>query len=314
MLSNKELQETICLLDDNIELWQKPDANNNIVLENNVMYMIKNGIVIRTVEFDHDNFKQMVECVNDYNKNPFSSKYICYSPLDADRYKKYWNKQYKIDFPNFMAVFLAILLVTKRVPNCSDCINVALNTYTEIVPENEMINRAPFYNKIYNDRENINLWVGSKEIGYAINEVRRFKEKYLPYCTGIPFNEFTVEQYSNRIFKTYGSGVRDIYLPIRSTKYDLKVFYSWMADFGGIDCIINDSIPGYGIVNSRSASYFIKDKQLYRHYHLDQTIGIVLAANAIGKNGLFVIPDEKIIEVKDTVLNKEITSFVKIIY
>ena len=287
----------------------KPNKQNDLFLKDGFLCLMVNGQTIQRLKIDSDDMKQQLEKV-EYVKNTFNSSDVKYSPFEADREsaKSYWKQNYNhIDFPKFISVVLFSMLITKKVPDVIDCCNIYLTTYTEIVPDGQAIDRSKYMTNVSKDRLNVGNMVLYTDGRKMKNHVRRFKKEYLQYVKGLPFNEFTTEHSCNRIYKVYGSAVRDIYTVLRLNDFGINTYYSLYDDLGGIDGII-ENIPYYGYTKTGAGNDFRNKKLSERHPELDANLGIALRKSVSGNGGVYIVPDKILEKVATAVKNNEVKS------
>lgn len=315
MLTMDEIKKVASLIDKYECIANNNCKNGDIEIRNSEMYFIVNGELLEMRKLDSDDIKKQLETI-EYKENVFSSTDVRYSPFEADKMnnKIVWLKDYKwIRFPYFLPIIHFSVLATGKVPDIIDFCKIYLLVYTETVPQKELINdRNQYYTKKYSDRENICNDIQYTDGQILKNKILRFKKKYLKYVKNLPFNEFTTEQLCSRIFKLYGSCIRNFYHALRFNKFGKKTYYSMRQDMSGIGGYIDD-IPYYGNIDSENAGQFWSNKVGGKNQNLEH-IGIKLKQGVSRKQGLYIISDDRILEIVKMIDEKLIDRFVEIEY
>ena len=277
----------------------RPTPESNIHIKNNRVELIVDGTpkarkAISTAEID-------VEAI-EYNKNVFNSIDVRYSPMEADREKNWplWKDPYRnIDFPKLIPLPLMCWMILGKWPDVMDLCKLYALSYTEPVPEGENIdNRGALFTDSKNAKfTNIGTILTYTDGTFARNKVIRFKKEYEQYLKSFPCNEFTTEQLFSRIYKAYGSCVRDPYTIVRAVELGASAEYDTYLDIvGGMDGII-EGIPYYGYVETDVSKAFRKIKQDTRHTNLPQDKGIALEKCDEKRNGVYIIKDVDLMNV-----------------
>ena len=294
-LTMQKLVEIAKVVEQYTEVVNKPDKDNNIMIIDGKIRFIYSGKIIK--ERDYSTVQMMLDRIA-YDKNVFDSSDIEMSPLAADKKKGNWDKYYKCDFMKFMPQILLTILFFGIVPDMLEAAQITALAYTEIVQDKQ---RLPDRNKKLKISD-----ITYKNIGAVIcfsdgrkitNHLLRFKDKYADYIKTLPYNEFTTEMLFNRIFKVFGSCIRDIYNPLRL--YELKqknVVYSLYADLDGIDMMVNN-VPVYAYSNTVYGTSMRSVKVMARHPHLRKDIGINIVKSVENKDGLHLFSDELLLDV-----------------
>ena len=127
------------------------------------------------------------------------------------------------------------------------------------------------------------------------NALIKFKQKYFQSSvSGLPLNEFSIEHMCFRVYKVYGSIMRDIYHAVFFNTYDnISASYSYYEDLNGVDLFLNN-IPIYAYTDTSSAIEFAKEKNQYRHKNLP--FGIILQKTIYEKKltGFYFVKDKTI--------------------
>ena len=328
--TNKQLITLSSAIETCFHICNKPDKSNNIEIKNNVISLILNDSIIFQKELDVISLKEKLQKIS-YHKNIFQQKDSPFNPLEADRKenKIVWRKDYKgIDFPKFIPIILFSLLIIGEIPSIIDFCKIYMLSYIEPVPKNELIsNRLSLYDESFikhkNDRERIDqiIYYNESTLSYQIkNSLIRFKPKYLSYIHNLPINEFSTEHLCSRIYKMYGSIVRDIYNPLYFSLFNIDSYYSLYYDLSGIDLFLNN-IPVYAYTDTSSGHEFRAKKISQRHPELKSNFCIILEKNIHNNissektNGLYLINEDvanNIINVVQEYKNKELDKFIKI--
>lgn len=317
-MTNKEIDKIIETLKNNLEIANRPNAMNNIIIKDNTVSMIKDGVEVERRILHIDSIKNKADNMI-YGRNIFENIDAKYSPLEADRNNNHyiWKREYRgIDFPKMMSVMLFSLLVAGELPTIFELFKIYSLTYTEVLnPIHSDITRFELYNvPKENDRKRLGavMYFENKKI---TNKLLRFKEDSLVFVKGLPINEFTTEQLFCRIYKCYGSLVRDIYAALYFNKLGAETYYDYAYDINGIDCMVN-GIFVFAYTNTRSAKEFRKRKMNERHPELGE-VGIALETDfRKGKtNKIHLINEtaaQKVIQSADALRNKKLMGIVKI--
>lgn len=309
MYTAQETLQVVKTLQTYHDVANRPNKRNDISINNQNLTLKKNSKILYQKKINSETIRKQLEKV-EYKKNVFNSSDVTYSPFEADRLsaKSLWKKNYNnIDFPKFISVVLISLMVTEKMPDIIDCCNIYLMAYTEVVPDGQAIDRTSYMTDGFDDRKSVGQKITYTDGKKITNQVRRFKKEYIGYVKGLPFNEFTTEQLCNRIYKVYGSAVRDVYTMIRLNDFGVDTYYSLLDDLHGIDGIIG-GIPYYGYTKTGAGNDFRKKKLTERHPELNAELGIALQKSVQGKGGVYIVSDKVLETVAQAVLNKEIDS------
>ena len=311
MLTMNEIKAVADAVERHAELLNKPTFDNKIEIFDSKVKIIKNGKVlfekpIATKDMNLENIE--------YRYNPFNSPDIAYSPFEADRSSNfvYWQQKYtKINFPAFIPIPLITWLALGKLPDIVDFCKIYLMAYTEVVTKDKYLDRRQFYateTNVYSNVKNTLTYTDGQTLQ---NHLIRFKDKYVPYLKNFPINQFTTEQLCNRIYKIYGSVIRDPYNMIRMREFGAKTVYDTYLDIvQGVDGIIED-IPYYGY-SQTSASYDFREiKVNERHKNLDSTKGIVLEKKNKNTGGVYVMEDIAFITIISDIKKGKIEGIVK---
>ena len=240
----------------------------------------------------------------DYGKNLFFSYDTIHSPFEADRNKymglRIWrNNWVKIDFAKFMPLMFGFLHECGRLPTFAEFSQIFLELYTEVVPKDERKTEEffkpyfirDFYGWQFEKQNNKRLYHGDTYI--CDNEVIRFKKELVDNkaVNNLPFNEFTVEVLLQRIFKAFGSCLRDVYNVVRfHERSGRKTFYSLNQDYGGVDLLVDDKYKIACYSWTKAGMKFADIKQEIRHKNLNCTICWVV--DVFAEDGVVLISDE----------------------
>ena len=139
----EEIKAVSSVIEEYFYICNKTDKLNNIEIKNNVISLIKDGLVVMQKEINitelRDKLKQTV-----YQKNVFKGNDAIFNPLEADRKenKFVWKKDYnKINFPKFIPIILFSLLVTGEIPSIIDFCKIYMLSYTEMIPKDEITDK-----------------------------------------------------------------------------------------------------------------------------------------------------------------------------
>lgn len=311
--TDNQIKEIASLVEKYVDVFEHPDKNNNIIIENNLISIIKDGKTVCSKRINPHDLKNQIEQITYGEENIFKNNNSPFSPLDADRKenKIVWKKNYnKINFPKFIPVFLLSLLLTDKIPSVIDFCYIYANAYTEPIPYDEISdNRLSLYREIFinnkNDHERLDK-ITQIDNQSMINILIRFKDKYYKnYIYGLPINEFSLEHLAYRIYKVYGSIVRDVFNALYISTFDLSIqtSYSLNKDLNGVDLYVNE-IPIYAFTKTSEGDYFSKIKKNNRH---KLKFGIRLIADLSNKkSGIYLITDDAVNQIIDIVKNKTI--------
>ena len=314
-MTNREIEYISQLIDRYYRIANIPNKLNNIVIEGNVISIIENGNILYKRELDVKDIKVNLDNIH-YSKNVFIQSDYIYSPFEADKkaHKKYWKFDYNhIDFPKFLSVLLFSLLAVGKIPTIMEFCKIYMLAYTEAISPN---NSNPMRFSLYaipnvNDRSRIGQKIVFTDGQVLPNNLLRFKEKYKVFLSDFPINEVTTEHLCSRIYKVYGSAVRDIYNVLFFNEIGVKSYYDFLTDLQGIDLMI-EGIPVFSYVDSENGLDFRQKKVQERHPHLAD-FGIALEKKVYSetKGGLYLINEDsatKVInavnELKDSAVKK----------
>lgn len=311
MLTDNEIKAVADAVERFAELLNRPTFDNKIEIIDGKVRLIKNGAVLfeRTISTKDLNLSTV-----EYKYNSFNSADIAFSPFEADRSENFsnWNQTYnKINFPAFIPIPLLTWLAIGKLPDIVDFCKIYLLAYTEVVTRSKAIDWRPFYHTsqdVYSNAKNTLTYTDGRTLN---NHIIRFKEQYVQYLKGFPINQFTTEQVCNRIYKVYGSCIRDPYNMIRMREFGAKTVYDTYLDIvQGVDGII-DNIPYYGY-SKTSASYDFREiKVSERHKNLNPNLGIVLEKKNNKTGGVYIMEDVAFITIMSDIKKGKINGIVK---
>ena len=319
-MTEKEIKCVIGLLEKYHKIANKPDDLNNIVINGRVISIIQDGKELYKQDLDIVSIKETLDNVK-FNGNVFSNSDSLYNPFEADREENsfIWREKYNnIGFPCFISVFLFTLLAFGKIPSLLEFCDIYIETYTEILkPDRCYPHRLSLYSiPCVNDRNRL-----GEEVVYEgkvfHNDLRRFKTKYVGYLKGFPLNEFTTEHICSRIYKTYGSFVRDIYHTLYFDSLSQRAYYNFLDDLEGIDLMLND-IPVFAYVSSKISKEFREKKIKERHPNL-ANIGIALEKDigAEKNGGVYLIDNvaaNKAIEISNELKRRGLQKIIRLPY
>lgn len=305
----EEIQVVACLLEKYAEIMNNPTADNKIELRDKSVRIIKDGIVL--AEKPISTQKMQLETV-EYSKNVFTSSDIHYSPFEADRAinVQYWKNSYsKINFPLLMPIPLISWLALEKIPDVIDFCKIYLLAYTEPVTKTSYINPRDFYSTDVNVYSNVGSMIKYTDGQEITNRLVRFKLRYLKYTHGFPINQFTTEQVCNRIYKAYGSCVRDPYNMLRMSEFGAKTAYDTYMDF--VLCIDGKvgNIPYHGFSKTHAAETFRKKKVEERHKTDVAKKGIILVQDGADFAGVYLASDVVLLQIMSDVLMQKLDDF-----
>ena len=267
MLTTTEIRAVKDFITAHHDIFNAPTATRNIKIVSDKITMFDGMDVIAERVLDIKTISDDMMKIP-YQKNSFAVDNE-FNPLEADRknYYAYWNKKYtRINVPFFMSVALASLLVLGKIPDIIDFAKIYMLTYTTTVRES--INDGSVYGVPFRPRKMLGESVfaeGSK----ITNKLIKFNKLAMNYVSGLPINEFTTFDICSRIYKVYGSVIRDISNPIRIGQFTENVEYGFYEDLEGIDMMVNNT-PVFVFVRSDAGLEFRVKKMLARHPHLSQ--------------------------------------------
>ena len=302
----EEIQVVACLLEKYADIINTPNIDNKIEIVDKTVRIIKDGKVLAEKPITTDAM-QLSDV--EYVRNVFNSNDIAYSPLEADREEnhKYWKKKYgKINVPMFIPIPLVSWLALGKIPDIVDFCKIYLLAYTEPVTKSTYIQPDVVYATDVNIYSNVGKTLTYTDGQILKNRVLRYKRRYLKYVSGLPINQFTTEQICCRIYKLYGSCIRDPYNMIRMSELGAKTVYDTYLDFvQGVDGIINN-VPYYGYSKTQ-ASYDFRDiKVNERHKDLNPDKGIVIIKKGENKNGVYLTNDFVFVKILSEIQKKKI--------
>lgn len=276
-MTDKEIQNISSLLYKYHVIANSPNNKNNIVIENNKISIIIDGKSSFVRKLDYSDFMQQVSNCNYFYKNIFKQEDFKYNPLEADRDEnyKYWCEKNKyINFPKFISVLLFSLLYCGKIPSIIDFYRIYMNTYTNVLNATSPF-RYIYYSETVRpeiisglDRIRVNKNIVLPDGNILINRLLGFKAEFeIEYVKNLPLNEFTTEHLCSRIYKLYGSIIRDVHMPLYFNMLGCKCHYNFLSDLNGIDLFI-DNVPVYAYTRTRNGEEFRKDKKDNRHNNL----------------------------------------------
>ncbi len=285
--------------------------NGNIVIHNDTICLLNGqNEVLMSRKLNSNVLKAQIGTIV-YKTNIFRGKDARWSPFEHDDAK---NSKYivggvkkGIDFPKFASVVMSTLLLYGVFPTFIEFGKIYSLAYTQCVSEADA--------KIDFDKYLVGFDGEWKDIGKEIvypdgavikNKVLRFTDKVWDngHASNFTFNQFTTEMLFCRLFKAYGSIVRDPYHVLRMftlTNFDSE--YSIRKDYGGSDGNISECcIRAY--TNSARAHYFGYKKVTERHRHLDDN-RVELLIDVQHLSDLKVLSDETLIAIGNQIKNKK---------
>lgn len=318
-MDEKEIMKVAGLLNKYYRIANIPNELNNIIIKGNIISIKENGVEIFKRELFVDKLKEDLEQMN-YMKNVFSnSEDSIYNPFEADREEnKYiWKYDYNhIDFPKFISVLLFSLLAVGKIPSIIEFCKIYILAYTEAFdPKYSNPMRMSLY-ALPNVKDRCRVGQTILFDGQKLsNNLLRFTEKYKVFLKDLPINEFTTEHICSRIYKVYGSIVRDIYNVLYFDKLGAKSYYNFLDDLAGIDLMIND-VPVFAYTNTKGGQEFRQKKIEERHPELNN-IGIALEKKVYSEKigGVFLINEEtakKVIEVANELNEQGLKKIIKV--
>lgn len=315
MFTIEEIKQVASLIEKYEDIANHKSKDGDIEIKNCEMYFIKSGELMLARKLNPDDIKTQLENI-EYSENVFCSSDIRYSPFEADKKnnKIVWKKDYNfIRFPKFLPVIHFSLISIGKIPDIIDFCKIYLLTYTETVPECDLIkDRSQYYTKKYPDRVNVGADLKYTDEQVLKNKILRFKRKYVKYLRNMPFNEFTTEQLCSRVFKLYGSCIRNLYCALRFNKFGKKTYYSIDKDMSGIGGFI-DGIPYFSNIDSDNANEFWSNKTGHEN-QISKTVGIKFKQGISRKKGIYIIEDDRILEIIKMIDEGLIDRFVEIEY
>lgn len=309
-MRTEEIQVVACLLEKYADIINRPTPDNRIELTNKMVRLIKDGTVLteRPISTQGMNLTEV-----EYKNNVFCSPDIAFSPLEADREDnvKYWKQSYnKINFPLFIPIPLISWLALGKIPDIVDFCKIYLLAYTETVTKSTYLNPLDVYAVNSNMYSNVGKPLIYTDGQILNNRILRFKPRYLKYVSGLPINQFTTEQICNRIYKAYGSCIRDPYNMLRMSEFGAKTVYDSYLDFEHcIDGKIG-TIPYHGFSKTESAKKFRDKKVQERHKTAVAEKGIVLVQKGTSSNGVYLANDAVLMKIMTDILMKRIDDFI----
>ena len=303
--NNLQEQDMIRLSQKLVEMTDiinKPDVDNNIGIARGSIVFKRDGQYEKVMPLTSANLG--LDSI-EYFKNVFDKHSMLISPLESDVHynnngeESGWSKYYACDFMKFVPQPLVFLLETGSLPDMWEAAELALRAYTEPVKDNELIDRSKFLSLPdikYRKLKEMIVYSDGRSI---MNRVIRFKPEFKKYLHGLPYNEFTIMMLLGRIFKVYGSCIRDIDDAIRFWELGaLDAYYSLQADLAGVDCIIN-KVPIYTYSNTSAGVSMRKIKEEIRHCDLRPDKCIHLMKKLENKPGVHRFSDDTLKRVID---------------
>lgn len=319
-MTEKDINYVCRLLEKYCIIANRPNDDNNIEINGNIISIKEKGNEIYNRMLNVDSIREKLENTP-YVKNIFSNVDSIYSPFEADRKENryIWTAYYNnISFPSFISVLLFSLLATGEIPSIVEFCAIYLSTYTEVI---DVKYSNPSRNILYTlsnveDRVRVGKEIVFGDIKIK-NNLLRFKGKFTEYLKDFPINEFTTEHICSRIYKAYGSIVRDIFNVLYFDKLGEKSYYNFLDDLSGIDLMLND-IPIFAYTDTKASQEFRQRKRDERHPELSKT-GVALES-LIGekKKGKVYLIDEctakKIIEATKYLRDNNVKRIIKITF
>lgn len=319
-MNEKEISYVAQLLDKYYKIANEPNDLNNIIIQGNVISIIENGVEIYRRDLDIVKIKEKLEKMN-YIKNSFNHFDSKYNPFEADRKENrfIWSSYYNnISFPYFISVMLFSLLAVGNVPSIIEFCKIYLLTYTEAFDSKySNPNRFILYSiPVVDDRSRVGEVIFFDGVKLP-NNLLRFKSKYIQYLKDFPINEFTTEHICSRIYKAYGSLVRDIYNVLYFDSLGVKSYYNFVDDLEGIDLMINE-IPVFAYTDTKAGQEFRQRKRDERHPELSN-IGVALEKNVYSEKtgGVYLINEmtaRNVIQIINELNHKGVQRIIKVTF
>lgn len=310
MKTNINIYEVADFLQTNINICSpsRKDMskfNGNIIIHNDVISFIdKDKKVILSRTLDSNILKEQISNIV-FKNNLFRTncKDIKCSPFEQDdsENESYFVNGMKkgIDFPKFASVIMATLLLYGIFPTFMEYAKIYTLAYTQCVSaKDEKIDFTKHLIGFSGQWSDIDKRITYPTGETIINKVIRFTDKVWNngHVTNFSFNQFTTEMLFCRLFKAYGSVVRDPYHILRlHTLTNLPSDYSIIQDYGGSDGeSLNYKIRAF--VNSARAHKFGNKKVTERRRELpDNRVELHIDIKEV--NDLKVLTDESIIQI-----------------
>lgn len=306
-MTESDINKISRLIEKYSKIANEPDDLNNIVIDGHVISIIENGVEIYKCELDINSIRKKLDNNNGYVENVFYHSDSIFSPFEADRdeNKCFWVSEYNnISFPYFISVLLFSLLAVGELPTIMEFCKIYLGAYTEIIDVSCSNPKRNLLYAISNNGNKDRARVGKIFLFDNVqitNNLLRFKNKYISYLKDFPINEFTVEHICSRIYKAYGSIIRDIFNVLYFDELGQESYYSFLEDLGGIDLMLN-GIPIFAYTNTKASQEFRQKKRDERHPELSK-IGIALEST-IGKKRkgkVYLIKEKTALEIIEKV-------------
>lgn len=318
-MTDESIKLVVGEIKDYIEVANHPSPQNNIIIEGDIIKLIVDGAIIKERKIPVSEMMRKLNEINYPSKNPFNSSDIKYSPLEADKKsnKQYWAKNhYKIDFPKFISVILFSLLTVGSFPDISEFCKIYMRTYMEVIPKDYVSKRKNAYadeHKSVNDRTAIGKKMTCDGTVFFENKNIRFKEKYLVYLKDIDYNEFTTEFICNRIYKMFGSIIRDIHTSVLLFSCGANTKYDFFEDLKGTDFFVNE-IPVRAYTQTFFGKEFANKKEFFRHSNVDFSKFIKLEVQKPSGSGLKLMPAQFAKDFVDGLKSRKILKGSTIVY
>lgn len=285
------------------EVCNKPNDSIgiDIKIENNNLIVLYYNQIRYSRSLDFNSLKNEIKLL-DYSFDSSGYKDAEMNPLEADRKSNQyiWNGVYKgINFPKVMPIVLMFYAIIGRLPTLFEFSSVYLESYLDLKENNDVFR---------------------KNIGYKIEYPNNHKFLNLPCkfnrlveieCLNVPRNDFVVYDIANRLYKVYGSCIRDIYHCALFTQIGLTTQYSWNSDLEGVDLFLN-GYPIYAFTSTIMGKDFRNQKIQTRHPYTDFSKGIELRQSIkLNSDLLFTMTVEKAIELKNLIETQKIERVIK---
>lgn len=258
------------------DVFNTPDEDNDVEIKDGIVQLKVNGKVIMTEDFNGI-IRPMLDRMS-YVRNQAKTDDFKYSPLEADRKenKKYWKNDYRhINFPRFIGVLFAFVLANRTVPTYDEFSLTYIYTYTAKV--SGKAEDLSVYKVAYPGRNTIGNIISSAQFEFE-DQMIKFNKLGLRYSSGLPKNEFTLFDILTRIYKVYGSIVRDFENAIIVWGDGVSTYYSYRNDMKGTDLLVNGKMVR-AYTKNPSGIGFAKIKVDERHPNLYKKHFIMLKAD-----------------------------------
>ena len=173
-------------------------------------------------------------------------------------------------------VFFAFVLANSTIPTYDEFCQTYIFTYTcktyhQDTPE--------LYTSKGPTHYAIGRIIDSEQFQFE-NQLIKFNALGLKYTSGLPKNEFTLFDLMTRIYKVFGSLIRDFENSVIIWTEGVDTYYSYRNDMSGIDLQVNDKLVR-SFTSGFGGGIFAYIKVNARHPNLDSKYSIKIKADVM---------------------------------